>query len=151
MKLAEALSERKAIKTRMEDLRRRLYQNVLVQEGDAPIEDPLALLKDLQREIENFAAIIARINRINNETRMEDGTMLSDAILKKDMLNYLHLSFRNIADKAIPAHERYSAREIKMVPTIDIPAIRKQADEIAKEYRQLDIKIQEVNWKTEMP
>jgi hypothetical protein len=82
---------------------------------------------------------------------MEDGTMLSDAILKKDMLNYLHLSFRNIADKAIPAHERYSAREIKMVPTIDIPAIRKQADEIAKEYRQLDIKIQEVNWKTEMP
>lgn len=151
MKLAEALSERKAIKTRMEDLRRRLYQNVLVQEGDAPIEDPLALLKDLQREIENFAAIIARINRINNETRMEDGTMLSDAILKKDMLNYLHLSFRNIADKATPAHERYSAREIKMVPTIDIRAIRKQADEIAKEYRQLDIKIQEVNWKTEMP
>jgi hypothetical protein len=33
MKLAEALSERKAINTRLEDLRRQAYQNALVQEA----------------------------------------------------------------------------------------------------------------------
>jgi hypothetical protein len=44
MKLAEALAERKAIKTRMEGLKKRIYQNSKVQEGDTPIEEPLALL-----------------------------------------------------------------------------------------------------------
>ena len=44
MKLAEALSERKAIKARMEDLKQRIYKKAQTQEGEAPHEQPESLL-----------------------------------------------------------------------------------------------------------
>ena len=39
MKLAEALLERKSLKEKIESLRERLGENVMVQEGDKPSED----------------------------------------------------------------------------------------------------------------
>lgn len=65
VKLAEALMERKAIKTRMEDLKKRIYQNAKIQEGDQPLEEPPVLLAELARETERFEALIVRINRTN--------------------------------------------------------------------------------------
>lgn len=150
MKLAEALMERKAIKTKMEDLKKRVYQNSSIQEGEQPIEDPLKLLEELRVETEKFEAIIARINQTNNVTQLSDDMTLMEAIVKKDMLNYLHLIHINLADKATPTHDRFSRREIKFVPTVDISEVRKKAEEIAKEYRLLDMKIQEANWNTEL-
>ena len=47
MKLAEALQERADINKRISELRRRLGNCLLVQEGEEPAEDPLALLKEL--------------------------------------------------------------------------------------------------------
>ena len=151
MKLAEALMERKAIKNKMEDLKKRIYQSAKVQEGDDPFEDPLALLDELKRETARFEDLIVRINCTNNQTLLPDSSMtLMDAIVKKDMLNYLHTIHTNLADKATPLHERLSAREIKFVPTVNVTEIRAMADQIAKEYRLLDAKIQEANWKTEI-
>jgi hypothetical protein len=150
MKLAEALAERKAIKTKMEDLKKRIYQNAKVQEGDAPIEAPLVLLDELERETAKFEEIIGRINCTNNKAVLPDGSTLMEAIVKKDMLHYLHMVYLNVADKATPVHERFSAREIKFIPTVDVGEIRKKADEIAREYRLLDMKIQKANWDTDL-
>ena len=47
MKLAEALQERADLNRKIEDLRRRLGNVVLVQEGEEPAEDPKKLLQDL--------------------------------------------------------------------------------------------------------
>ncbi|MBN1318417.1 MAG: DIP1984 family protein [Anaerolineales bacterium] len=149
MKLAEALAERKAIKTKMEDLKKRIYQNAKVQEGDVPIEAPLDLLEELERETAKFEEIIGRINRTNNETVLPDGSTLMEAIVKKDMLHYLHMVYLNMADKATPVHDRFNRREIKFIPTVDIGEIRRKADEIAREYRLLDMKIQKANWETD--
>ena len=44
MKLAEALSIRKDLQTRISDLTTRLVNNVKIQEGDEPAEDPKDLL-----------------------------------------------------------------------------------------------------------
>ncbi|MEM7134813.1 MAG: DIP1984 family protein [Chloroflexota bacterium] len=150
MKLAEALMERKAIKTKMEGLKKRIYQNSMVQEEENPIEDPLRMLDELRIETEKFEELIARINRTNNATLLLDGMTLMEAILKKDMLNYLHLVHVNLADKATPINDRFSHREIKFVPTVDISEIRQKADKIAQEYRRLDAKIQAANWKTDL-
>ena len=40
MKLAEALQERADLKRSIEELKNRLSRNALVQEGEAPAEDP---------------------------------------------------------------------------------------------------------------
>jgi len=150
MKLAEALMERKAIKTKMNELKKRLYQNASVPEEEEPAEDPMELLEELKAETAKFEALVVRINRTNNATRFSDDMSLMEAIIKKDMLNYLYLVHVNLADKASPIHDRYSYREIKFIPTVDIKDIRKRADDIARDYRELNMRIQEINWETEL-
>jgi len=39
---------------------------------------------------------------------------------------------------------------VKYVRTIDVVEIQKRADELAKDYRELDARIQEFNWQTEL-
>ena len=46
--------------------------------------------------------------------------------------------------------DRYSHSEIKMLAAVDIQALRKQIDELAKSLRQLDTQIQQANWLTEI-
>lgn len=150
MKLAEALIERKAIKTKMEELKKRLYQNAKIQEGSEPIENPDTIIKDLEIEITKYEELIIRINQTNLVTKLGDDVSLMEAIVRKDMLNYKHMIHLNLADKATPQNERYSQREIRDIPNVDIPQVRKKADEVAKEYRLLDMKIQECNWTVDL-
>ncbi len=150
MKLAEALIERKALKIKMEELKSRIYKNAQAQEGESPAEEPMELLEQLHNESLNFENIVVRINKTNNETLLNDDSTLMEALTKRDMLKYEHFILGNLANKATPATDRYSNREIKFISTVDIKEIRKKADDIAKQYRLLDAKIQEKNWMTEL-
>ena len=150
MKLAEALIERKALKTKMEELKSRIYKNAQSQEGDEPAEQPLELLSQLQEESLKFEKFVIRINKTNNDTLLDDKSTLMEALTKRDMLKYEHFILSNLATKATPATDRYSNREIKFVSTIDVKEIRKKADDIAKQYRQIDVNIQEKNWLTDL-
>ena len=40
--------------------------------------------------------------------------------------------------------------EIKFVPPLDVAALRKQADEAAQAYRQLDDRLQALNWSVDL-
>lgn len=150
MKLAEALIERKALKTKMEELKSRIYKNAQTQEGDEPAEQPMELLSQLQEESSKFEKLVIRINKTNNDTILDDKSTLMEALTKRDMLKFEHFILSNLATKATPATDRYSNREIKFVSTIDVKEIRKKADDIAKQYRQIDVKIQEKNWLTDL-
>lgn len=61
MKLAEALIERKAIKNKMEELKKRLYQNAMIQEGDIPIENPVDILNELKEVTLTFEELIKKL------------------------------------------------------------------------------------------
>lgn len=150
MKLAEALIERKAIKNKMEELKKRIYQNSQVQDGDEPIELPLTLMKQLYQESDEFEKLVICINTTNIKTELGNGMNMMEALIKRDMLRYKYYIYNNLADKATPSTDRYSQREIKFVSTIDVTDVRKKADEIAKESRLLDMKIQEANWSIDL-
>ncbi len=150
MKLAEALSERKAIKAKMEDLKQRIYRNAQAQEGEAPTEHPEALLLELREATERFSSLCARISVTNAAAGLPNGEKLASAILRKDMLRYLHMVCSNLADKATPAPDRYSRREIRTVPAVDIAQLRKQVDALGKEHRLLDLEVQAANWLHEL-
>ena len=66
------------------------------------------------------------------------------------MLRYLHMVCSNLADKATPAPDRYSRREIRTVPAVDIAQLRKQVDALGKEHRLLDLEVQAANWLHEL-
>ena len=45
---------------------------------------------------------------------------------------------------------RYGRNELKYVRTIDVTALREETDIYAKQYRELDLKIQSVNWMVDL-
>ena len=61
-----------------------------------------------------------------------------------------HSILEAVAEAATNRVNRYSRTEIRMVPTVDVGAVRRQADAVARERRELDTAIQGVNWSTEL-
>jgi hypothetical protein len=150
MKLAEALILRADRKKRIEQLRQRLISNAKVQEGDNPAEDPAALLSETETTIAEFADVIRQINRSNVATELEPGVSLADAIVQRDSLKWRHEIYRQLAQAAVVTQERRTQSEIKFKGTVVVADLQRQADDFAKQHRELDARIQQANWLTEL-
>jgi len=146
MKLAEALLERKSLMEKVEKLRERLVQNALVQEGDAPSEQPQELMVELDETVAQLEVLIKRINATNNVAQLPDGTTVSNAIVRRDMLNLRRVTLDQVANAATAQNQRWSRNEIKFVPTVNAADVRREVDALAKAHRELDAQIQAVNW-----
>ena len=149
MKLAEALQERADINKRISELRRRLENCLLVQEGEEPAEDPLALLAELDSATARLEVLMASINKTNCNTTVE-GMSLTELIAKKDVLSLKHSAYKELVYTA--GNNTYRARgtEIKVKAVIKASELQKTVDKLAKEIRLLDNLLQETNWKTEL-
>ena len=150
MKLAEALLERKDLKTKVDNLRARAVQSALVQEGDVPAEAPTELLREMNEAIEQLGVLIRRINATNNVTQLPNGTTISDAIVQRDMLELRRLALDVVLNRAAVRQERFARNEIKFVPTIDVASMRRESDAVAQARRELDTQIQAVNWSADL-
>ena len=149
MKLAEALNQRADLQKRIAQLRERLSNNVKVQEGDQPAENPDDLFKELEGSLKQLKGLIVSINRTNQETVWE-GKTLTEMIAEKDVLS-MHLgALRATLEAANVRSDRFSRNEIKFVRTVDVNALQKKVDDLSKELRELDSKLQQANWMTEM-
>jgi len=149
MKLAEALQERADINKRINELRRRLENCLLVQEGEEPAEDPNTLLCELDGATERLAELMTAINATNCNTKV-NGMSLTEIIAKKDALSLKHSAYKELVYTA--GNNTYRARgtEIKVIAVIKAAELQKTVDKLAKEIRLLDNLLQETNWKTEM-
>ena len=150
MKLAEALILRADLQKRMEQIRNRLYNNVLTQEGELPSEDPDVLLKEFMSLQKELTTLIKAINRTNNNTPFDDNLMLSEALVERDAILSKRSILSSAATLASEKPDRYSRTEIKNVSTIDIKKFQKEADKLSKEFRELDTKIQGMNWNIDL-
>ena len=83
MKLAEALQERSDLNKKISDLRGRLNQNSLVQEGEIPNENPTVLMQELEAAITRLQQLIKDINLTNCATIIE-GRSLTQIIAEKE-------------------------------------------------------------------
>ena len=150
MKLANALSQRSELQTRIRQMEVRLNNNAKVQEGEQPAEDPMELLKELEEDYIQLENLISAINRTNNSTKLEDGTTLSDLLARRDCRRGRPSSLRNFLNNASVLVHRHSASEIKIKSTINVRRLQKQVDGLSKELRELEESIQEKNWTTEL-
>ncbi|AOZ73247.1 hypothetical protein BK816_08085 [Boudabousia tangfeifanii] len=150
MKLAEALAKRADVQTRMVKLQPRTSNMMQVQEGEKPEEDPKELLAEYDRLLAEMTTLVMRINRTNVATKFDDEHTIADAIALRDAAKKEHNFYQQMADAASARQNRYSASEIKYVPTYSVTKLRKKADEAAKRYRELDTKIQGLNWNTDL-
>lgn len=150
MKLSEALVLRADVQKRVLQLRDRLQISAQVQEGERPPEDPQDLLGEVDRLLETLTDLIRRINRTNLIAQLADGRTLTDALAERDVLKLRAGVLNSLADAAAGKTSRYSRTEIKNVATVDVGALRRQIDGIARQYRELDTAIQAANWSTEL-
>ena len=149
MKLAEALILRADLQKRIDQLRVRLNNNAKVQENDEPSEKPEDLLNELDSNINQLKVLIKQINQTNCVT-ISNGQTLADLIAERDTLtlksNVLR-GFLNIAGQKV---NLYSTTEIKIMSTVDVPALQKELDLLSKKIRETDTELQQANWLTEL-
>lgn len=141
MKLAEALILRADLKKRFEQLRQRLANNAKVQEGDRPSEKPEALLTELERIASEQETLIQRINRTNSATEFSSGKTLTDVLAERDILLLRRGVYAGLVSAATITQQLYSRSEIKFVSTVNVGKTQRQADDLSKEYRELDARM----------
>ena len=149
MKLAEALQERADLNRNIEQLQGRLNNNVLVQEGEEPAEDPQKLKEMLDESIARLAYLIKCINQTNCQTII-DGKSLTELIAQKDALSLKIHAYKDIVYTAAQSVYRARNTEIKIKQTINVASWQAEIDQMAKNLRLLDNKLQENNWQTDL-
>jgi hypothetical protein len=150
MKLAEALILRADCQKRIEQLRQRLVRSAKVQEGETPPEQPQVLIAELDATINELVDLIRRINKTNSLTTLEEGMTISDALAQRDTLLLKRSVYSSLVDTAAYQQERYSASEIKSFSTVNVAELQRQTDQLSKQCRELDTRIQQSNWNTEL-
>src|SRR3989442_4276185 len=146
MKLAEALILRADCQKRIAQLKSRLLVNAKVQEGDAPAETPQELIAELSRVSTQLLDLIKRINRTNSATGFAGRGTISDALAERNVLSLQRAAYAGLAQTAATTQGRLTRSEVKYISTINVPETQKRADELAKNYRDLDAPIHDINW-----
>lgn len=144
MKLAEGLLLRSDLLKKIEHLKNRIRPVLIVSDDKLPQEDPDKLLAQLRKAIQDLESIIIRINKTNNETHVEGEGFLMEALAKRDALKMLSEQLRNI---------RYAAQinnsgDNNLKTTINIKKLQNEMDQTGRAFREIDSKIQEINWLT---
>lgn len=149
MTLAEALSLRKDLQARIEQLKQRLLNNIKVQEGEEPTEDPKELMGEMNGCLDQLEKLIFRINATNMLTT-HDGKTITQLNAERDVLKMRVEFLRHLTNSASQLNNRYSRTEIKTVATIEVKPLRKQIDKLSETLRKLDLRIQTLNFTTEL-
>ena len=149
MKLAEALSLRKDLETRISKIKDRLENVVRIQEGDQPAEDPQELIGELDRCLVQLEHLIYNINVTNMQIVADDGRTMTKLLAERDILKKRIDVLRHTFNEATNSGSRYR-NEIRYVTTIEVKPLRQQLDKFAQQYRHLDMKILELNFTNDL-
>jgi hypothetical protein len=152
MKLAEALALRADAARRVEQLRARIAASARYQEGETPAEDAGALLAEAGEVLGELESLIRRINRTNAATVVE-GETLTDALARRDVLRLRHglvISAASAAGGDGQRGFRQLRSELKMLAALPVAELRGQADDLARQTREVDTLIQRTNWEADL-
>jgi len=151
LKLAEALILRADAQTRIQQLRERLSRSARIQEGDTVPEKPEKLLEEATRVISEWQKLVKQINRTNAQTPFDGTRTLTDALADRDALSTEHSILTNLlAQAAGQGAQQYGYSTIKFFRTIDVAKVQKRADDLARRFREIDTRIQELNWTVDL-
>jgi hypothetical protein len=150
MKLAEALALRSDLQTQLVELGKRLQQNARYQEGEEPAEDAAALLAQVDRITVELETLIVQVNVRNLATEVEPGVSMTAALARRDSLKMRHRQRIQLAEAASTPVDRYSRTELRSIAAVNVRALRDEIDDLARQIRELDTRIQGVNWTTEL-
>ena len=94
--------------------------------------------------------LIRSINRTNARTTFTGQVTIADAIAERDAVGKQRDLLANLAEAASTRQDRYSKSEVRFVATVSVSQLQRQIDELSKSFRELDTRLQELNWKTDL-
>ena len=150
MKLAEALLLRADLKKKLLFLRERIGRNAMVQEGEVPKEKVEDLLAEATSALQEQQALVRRINAANETAKLSDGRLLADVLAQRETLVAQHSLLTSTITATNKDVDRYSQREIKWVPQIQVSSLQKQADDLSRKIREVNVTIQAANWQIDI-
>lgn len=150
MKLAEALLIRSDMQKKLAQIKGRIRNNVKVQDGDTPSEDPNQLLMDASQLITELSALIARIQRTNAVSMTDNNQSMLALLVERDTLEMRHKLLNEAIEATDTEVDRYSPREIKWHVMVSVAGLQKQADDIAMKLRKINLVIQANNWQIDL-
>ena len=149
MKLSEALIIRGDLQKRVQQIKSRLIANAKVQEGDKTIEDPNEIMAELNQTLKDLCEIIKRINLTNSKITDGEKTM-TELLADRDSLTMKINICQEFLETARTKIDRYSNKEIKIFSSVDVKEEQTKLDKLSKELRELDVKIQSLNWQSDL-
>lgn len=149
MKLAEALSMRADLQKRVAQLKERIKVSAKIQEGDEPCDNVDDLRKEMDEALVRLEDLIYRIN-LTNVQSVQNGVSITRLIAKRDALSMRVKALQDIVNFVSSNDTRFGRNELKYVRTVDVNELRREADSFAKQYRELDLRIQGLNWTVDL-
>jgi hypothetical protein len=153
--LHEALAERAANVRQFEQLKHRVIAAVRHQEGEDPAETGDELLRQTKDLLDRQARLIAAINHTNAATLLDDrSSTITAALAERDRLRALHKLITETEAAAAGSGRhgwgRAMRSEIRDVTEMDVAGLRRQLDDLSRQIRELDAKIQATHPVTEL-
>lgn len=154
VKLGEALTVRADAARRVAQLQARIVASARFQEGEEPAEDAAALLVEAGEALGELEQMIRRINRTNAVAVLGSAGTITDALARRDVLRLRHALLTAAADAAAGRNRTGAVRqlrsELKMLAALPVSRLRTEADAIARELRELDVRLQQSNWEVDL-
>jgi hypothetical protein len=107
-------------------------------------------LAETDRIFARLLELVSAINRTNAKTAFDNERSISDPIAERDVVGKRRDFLAAIAEAASTRQDRYSKSEVRFVATVSVGKLQMEVDQLAKRYRELDTRLQELNWKTEL-
>ncbi|MDU7885728.1 MAG: DIP1984 family protein, partial [Clostridium perfringens] len=97
-------------------------------------------------KVSELEGLILKINKTNSNYITSNNESISDLIVKRDMLGKKISILKEIAEEATVKVNRYSQTEIKIFSAMKVDQLQREINKYSKEYRELDTKLQGLNW-----
>ncbi|MCL2059611.1 MAG: DIP1984 family protein [Oscillospiraceae bacterium] len=152
MLLAEALFKKAVLKKELETLEQRMGESARVPHDEEPIDDYLVLLGSYLEKEGELLDMNLRIQTTNISTAFREGETISQAINRRDSLKRIVSMYNKLLSAATGGGSRgiFSSRDVKYKRVVDMDKTRADMSNAAMQYRELDVKLQQLNWNTEL-
>ena len=151
MLLAEALLRKAILKKELEALEQRMGESARIPHDEEPADDYLLLLNSYHEKANELLDMSFRILDTNSNTVFGEGETISQAILRRDSLKRVVSMYNKLLSAATGGGRGlFSSRDVKYKRVVNMDKARSDMNHAAMQYRDLDIKLQQLNWNTEL-
>lgn len=100
--------------------------------------------------LSTLETLIRRINRTDATVEMGPDGTLTDALARRDVLRLRHSVVTAAAGSGERGYGRQLRSELMMLSALPVAELRGQADVLAREIREVDVRIQRTNWEVDL-